>query len=215
MKLFPHPSKRDTFRIIPVCFQEDAVLTLVLRDKYLFGATLFIYPALFFFLDQWEQSTSSFPCWEMMAGHDSKLSNQKKFWVLVLVSTQGHTFFFFSLYDCFSLVFTLWLIFNRPAVKQHSNILICNLSPRKSHGIHLMWSVAWGWSPNITERKLVHLLNVGYFTQHQPLQSLWFIAVVQYNSLSWQIKFTYCPTLPNFYIHFKDYWLNWWKVPLP
>lgn len=59
------PVKQTTFRIMSVHFQEDAVLTLVLRDKYLFGATLFICPALFFFLDQWEQSTSSFPYWEI------------------------------------------------------------------------------------------------------------------------------------------------------
>lgn len=51
--------------------------------------------------------------------------------------------FFFLLYDCFLLVFTLWLIFNRPAVKQHSSILICNLSPRRSHGIYLMISGQW------------------------------------------------------------------------
>lgn len=112
------PVKETTFRIMLVHFYEDAVLTLILRNKYLFGATLFIYPALFFFLDQWKQSTSSFPCREMLAGLDSKLSNQKKFWVLV--STQVHTFFFlflFFLYDCFLPVFTLCLIFNRPAVK--------------------------------------------------------------------------------------------------
>lgn len=92
------PLKETTCRIMPVCFQEDDVLTLILRSKYLFGATLFIYPALFFFLNQWEQSTSSFPCWEMMAGFVSKLSNQKKFWVLV--SMQGHTLIFaFSLFS--------------------------------------------------------------------------------------------------------------------
>lgn len=114
-------------------------MTLILRDKYLFGATLFIYLALFFFLDQWEQSTSSFPCWEMTAGLVSQLSNQKKFWVLVSMS--GHVFF--SLYDCFLLTLTLWLIFNKPAVKQHSRVLICHLSPRKSHGTHLMTCGQW------------------------------------------------------------------------
>lgn len=68
------PAEETTFRILPVCFQEDAGLTLILRDKYLFGAILFIYPSLFFFLDQWEQTTSSFPYWEMMVGLFSKFS---------------------------------------------------------------------------------------------------------------------------------------------
>lgn len=76
---------------------------LILRDKYLFGAILFIYLALFFFLDQWEQTTSKFPCWEMMVGLFSKFSVQKNFWVLV--STMGHTLFL--LYDCFLLTVTL------------------------------------------------------------------------------------------------------------
>lgn len=138
-RFFLIPVKETTSRFTPVCFQEDAVLTLILRDKYLFGATLFIYPALFFFLDQWEQSTSSFPCWEMTAGLVSQVSNQKTFWVLVSMS--GHVSF--SLYDCILLTLTLWLIFNKPAVKQHSRVLICHLSPRKSHGTHLMTCGQW------------------------------------------------------------------------
>lgn len=91
--IFLVPAEETTFRILPVCFQRDAGLMLIFRDKYLFGATLFIYPVLFFFLDQREQTTSSFPCWEMMVGLFSKFSVQRNFWVLV--STQGHHFFFF------------------------------------------------------------------------------------------------------------------------
>lgn len=97
------PAEETTFRIVPVCYQEDAGLMLILRDKYLFGAILFIYLALFFFLDQWEQTPSTFPCWEMMVGLFSKFSVQKNFWVLV--STKGHTLFL--LYDCFLLTVTL------------------------------------------------------------------------------------------------------------
>lgn len=78
------PVKQTTFRIMSVHFQEDAVLTLILRDKYLFGATLFIYPALFFFLDQWEQSTSSFPYWEIWLDLSVSFLTKRNFgfWVL-------------------------------------------------------------------------------------------------------------------------------------
>lgn len=114
-------------------------MTLIFRDKYLFGAVLFIYPVLLFFLDQWEQTTSSFPCWEMKVGLFNKLSAQKNFGVLV--STQGHTLFLS--YDCFLRTFTL--IFSSSAAKQHSNVLVCDSSPRESQWAHLKtWSVAWG-----------------------------------------------------------------------
>lgn len=46
-------------------------------------------------------------------------------------------------YDCFLLTFTV--IFSSSAAKQHSNVLVCNSSPRESQWAHLkMWSVAWG-----------------------------------------------------------------------
>lgn len=73
------PVEETTFMILPVHFQEHTALKPILRDKYLFGAILFIYLLLFFFLDHWEQTKSSFPCWEEMVGLLSKFPVQKKF----------------------------------------------------------------------------------------------------------------------------------------
>lgn len=111
-------------------------MTLIFRDKYLFGAVLFIYPVLFFFLDQWEQTTSSFPCWEMKVGLFNNLSAERR---LGSWFPPGVTLFFLH-YDCFLLTFTVI-----SAAKQHSIVLVCNSSPRESQWAHLkMWSVAWG-----------------------------------------------------------------------